>query len=231
MELAKPRVDVGLNTNNLEALLAFWQNEAGAKFDFVLPLAPGMKQHRHDINGSVLKINHYRDPLADRAPSGYAEVLIARDGLMAAKTLHDPDGNAVTLVPRGTHGIDQIGIKLKVRNIAAHRRFYTDALGLPEIDAKPFTAFKAAETVILLEEAADAPAEAAFDGKGWRYITFQIFKVDTEHAQVLASGTGSEGFPPRTLGETARISMVRDPDGNWIELSQRASITGSLTPG
>jgi lactoylglutathione lyase len=26
----------------------------------------------------------------------------------------------------------------------------------------------------------------------------------------------------------ARISMVRDPDGNWMELSQRASITGSL---
>jgi hypothetical protein len=24
--------------------------------------------------------------------------------------------------------------------------------------------------------------------------------------------------------------MVRDPDGNWIELSQRASLTGSLEP-
>jgi len=23
---------------------------------------------------------------------------------------------------------------------------------------------------------------------------------------------------------------VRDPDGNWIELSQRASLTGSLEP-
>ena len=31
-----------------------------------------------------------------------------------------------------------------------------------------------------------------------------------------------------TLGKTARISMVRDPDGAWIELSQRASIVGSL---
>jgi hypothetical protein len=28
----------------------------------------------------------------------------------------------------------------------------------------------------------------------------------------------------------ARISMVRDLDGNWIELSQRASLTGSLVP-
>ena len=64
-------------------------------------------------------------------------------------------------------------------------------------------------------------------GRGWRYITFQVFKVDEEHARVLAAG-GVEGMAPVTLGRTARISMVRDPDGNWIELSQRASIVGSL---
>src|SRR5436190_12745953 len=111
MDLAKPRVDVGLNTNNLEPMLAFWQNEVGARFDHVLPIAKGMKQHRHDINGSVLKINHYRDALPERTASGYAEVLIAREGLTQPRTLHDPDGNAVTLVPPGTLGIEQIGIK------------------------------------------------------------------------------------------------------------------------
>jgi hypothetical protein len=30
------------------------------------------------------------------------------------------------------------------------------------------------------------------------------------------------------LGDVAYISFVRDPDGNWIEISQRKSITGSL---
>ena len=35
MKLAKPRVDIGLNTNNLEAMLAFWQGEAGVKFDHI----------------------------------------------------------------------------------------------------------------------------------------------------------------------------------------------------
>ena len=64
-------------------------------------------------------------------------------------------------------------------------------------------------------------------GPGWRYITFQVFKVDAEHAAVVANG-GHEALAPVTLGTTARISMVRDPDGNWIELSQRASIVGSL---
>jgi predicted enzyme related to lactoylglutathione lyase len=56
-----------------------------------------------------------------------------------------------------------------------------------------------------------------------------VFGVDREHAYVLAHG-GREARAPVPLGTTARISMVRDPDGNWIELSQRASLTGSLEP-
>jgi lactoylglutathione lyase len=67
-------------------------------------------------------------------------------------------------------------------------------------------------------------------GRGWRYITFQVFEVDKEHAAALERGA-REAVAPITLGTTARISMIRDPDGNWIELSQRASIVGSLEPG
>ena len=48
-----------------------------------------------------------------------------------------------------------------------------------------------------------------------------------EHSGVLARG-GREGDPPRTIGTTTRYSFVRDPDGNWIEVSQRAQLTGSL---
>jgi lactoylglutathione lyase len=33
-----------------------------------------------------------------------------------------------------------------------------------------------------------------------------------------------------TLGATARISMARDPGGDWIALRQRVSLTGSLEP-
>jgi len=43
----------------------------------------------------------------------------------------------------------------------------------------------------------------------------------------LARG-GEEGAPPRLLGDTVRMSFVRDPDGNFIELSQRASLVGTL---
>jgi lactoylglutathione lyase len=141
--------------------------------------------------------------------------------------MRDPDGNAVSLVPRGMGGITQIGIRLKVRNVDAHARFYSDGLGLTKEPSEHAAAFRAGETLLLIDESRDAPSDATMEGKGWRYVTFQVFKVDQEHRQVIARG-GREAMAPTTLGATARISMVRDPDGNWIELSQRASITGSL---
>ena len=64
-------------------------------------------------------------------------------------------------------------------------------------------------------------------GIGFRYLTIQVFDVVGEHRALLARGA-SEGFAPRRLGDVAAISFVRDPDGNWIEISQRKSITGSL---
>ncbi|GIR63492.1 MAG: hypothetical protein CM15mP68_1580 [Pseudomonadota bacterium] len=36
-----------------------------------------------------------------------------------------------------------------------------------------------------------------------------------------------KALAPVRLGDVAYISFVRDPDGNWIEISQRKSITGS----
>lgn len=224
MRLAKPRIDIGLSTNAVEPLLAFWQKEAGARFDHVLPIRRGQDQHRHDVLGSVLKINCHEAPLPANPPSGYRELVIAREGLIGSRSLADPQGNRVSLVPPGHEGVTQIGVRIAVRDLAAHRRFYGEALGLPE--ERP-GAFRAGESLILLEESPDAPSDAQMQGPGWRYITFQVFKVDEEHAGVLAKG-GREALAPLTLGTTARISMVRDPDGNWIELSQRASIVGSL---
>ncbi len=224
MELAKNFLDIGLSTNNLQPILTFWQEEVGAKFDHILPIRPGQDQHRHDVAGSVLKINHHAAPLPDTAPCGYSELVIARTGIAATQAMADPDGNRVSLVPMGQDGINQIAVRMAVRNLDAHRRFYGEALGFPE---ESRGAFRAGESLILLEQSPSAPEDGQAQGAGWRYITFQIFKVDQEHAAVLQHG-GREALAPVTLGTTARISMVRDPDGNWIELSQRASIVGSL---
>jgi lactoylglutathione lyase len=229
LALAKPCVDFGLATNAAAPMLAFWQGEVGLKLDHELPIRRGLIQHRHDIDGTVLKINVFEASLPATPPSGYLELLIARPGLSAPQPLTDPDGNRVSLWPAGRDGVDQIAVRLGVRDLAAHRHFYADVLGLPEAmpPAEAELAFAVGRSKVFLSHDPNAPADATMEGPGWRYITLQVFKVDEVHARVVAAG-GREGRAPVTLGDTARISMVRDPDANWIEFSQRRSLVGSL---
>jgi hypothetical protein len=112
MDLAKPRLDIGLATNDLAPTLAFWQGEAGIPFDHLLPIRKGQDQHRHDVLGSVLKINHHADPLPDTPPSGYLELIVARAGLTAPVAMTDPGGARVSLVPPGHEGVTQIGVRI-----------------------------------------------------------------------------------------------------------------------
>lgn len=227
MKLAKPCFDIGLATNNLEPMLAFWQTEAGVPFDHVLKIRRGVSQHRHELMGSVLKINHHVEPLPETPPSGYAELLIAREGLAQPRKLLDPDGNRVTLVPPGAYGVSQIGVRLIVRDLSAAQRFYAEALGMETVAGG--AGFAIGKSVVLVEHDPHAPQDAPFEGRGWRYITLQVFGADSDHAHVLAHG-GREALAPATYGNVARFSMVKDPGGNWIELSQRASLVGSLEP-
>ena len=60
LNLAKPALDIGLYTNQLDQTLAFWQSDAGVTFDHLLKVGSGLHQHRHQIGNSVLKINHPR---------------------------------------------------------------------------------------------------------------------------------------------------------------------------
>jgi lactoylglutathione lyase len=228
MELAKQQVDIGLFTNGLDRMLPFWQNEVGLRFDHVLPLRRGQTQYRHDAAGSVVKINHHIEPIPSAPPSGYRELIVAQTSRSARLTMADPDGNAVSVAPPGYYGVWPIGIRMSVRDLEAHRHFYADIVGLQEQAYPLGAAFSAGDTVIFLEQEPGVVVDAGVHGLGWRYITFQVFKVDEVHARMIAAGA-REASAPKTLGTTARISMVLDPDGNWIELSQRASIVGTLT--
>jgi len=227
MDFAKPCFDIGLSTNNLEDMLTFWQQQVGTPFDHMLPLGGGRRQHRHDAHGSVIKINHHRDPIKPNPPTGYLEVLIASDSVTGRTPLTDPDGNLVTLVPKGEGGITQMALRMGVRDVAKHSAFYRDAFALEEVTYAGGAGFQVGNGLLLIEHDANAPTDADMDGPGYRYITLQVFNADEAHQMALANG-GVEAMAPTTLGETARISMVKDPDGNWIELSQRASLVGSL---
>lgn len=224
MRLAKDCIDVGLQTNNLEPMLSFWGSGVGLAYEELLKVGGGTHQHRHNLAGSVFKLNHVRDPLPADDPTGYRELLIARDEVAAPRTLTDPDGNRVTLVPPGHDDVTHIGMVMGVRSIEVSSRFYEQVLGLEPLGADRF---RWGTTLLKLMEAPDRDPVRSMRGLGYRYLTVQVRDVDAEHAGILERG-GTEGRAPMTLGTTARISFVTDPDGNWIEVSQRASLTGSL---
>jgi lactoylglutathione lyase len=212
-------MDVGLYTNALEPMLAFWRGEAGARFEGLNPMAPGRMQHRHDLNRSVLKINHYEEPLAEAAPSGYAEVLVARPGIGEPRRLTDPDGNPVTLVPPGRFGVEAVGVRVRANDPDAHGRFYVDALGMTPIDGGR-GGYRLGESVVLVEEARERVVEAPMSARGYRYLTLAVVDCREAHAFALAGGA-REGAPVRGFRDGIFFSLLRDPDGNWIELAQR----------
>lgn len=227
MQLAKNVIDLGLSTNNLEPMLRFWQQDAGLRFDHVLPVRRGQKQYRHDAAGSVIKLNHHSEPLLPAARSGYRELTIAREGVETPRSMADPDGNRVRLVPPGYDGITQLAVTMAVRSLSEHRRFYGGILGFAEQHWPAGLAFRLGESLLLLEEDRAATVDPVRQAPGWRYITLQIADIDTVHDDLKSKGV-REGLAPVTLGDVARISMILDPDGNWIELSRRASVVGSL---
>src|SRR5580692_4442792 len=104
MKLAKQHLDVGLFSTRRDEQLAFWQQTVGLPYDHMGKVGGGVQQHRHHMNGSILKMNHARDPLPALAASGIVGLEIARAGLTAAQDLADPDGNKVRLVPKGASG-------------------------------------------------------------------------------------------------------------------------------
>jgi len=228
MQLAKNVIDVGLSTNNLEPMLSFWQRDVAVRFDHVLPVRRGQKQYRHDAQGSVIKLNHHLEPLPEAAPSGYRELIIARDDLQKPRRMVDPDGNRVQLVPPQYDGVTQIAVTMGVRSLSEHRKFYGDILGFAEQSWSRGPAFRLGDSLLLLWEDRAATVDPARQAGGWRYITLQVVDIDAVHDELRSRGV-REGLAPVTLGDVARISMILDPDGNWIELSRRASIVGSLS--
>jgi predicted enzyme related to lactoylglutathione lyase len=223
MKLAKPHLDIGLFSNKRDEQLAFWQQTVGLAYDHVGKLGGGMQQHRHHMNGSILKMNHARDPLPALAPSGIVGLEIAREGLSQPRPLNDPDGNKVTLVPKGHDGVDGIAIRLKVNDPARHDRFWTHAMQYERVGEGRY---RCGDSLIVVAEQGKVDHRGEqWRGPGFRYTTVQVWDCIAEYEGILARG-GTSGGAPRVLGETVRYAFVCDPDGNHIEISQRASLTG-----
>jgi len=224
MKLAKTQIDVGLYTHATEAMLEFWQTEVGLPFEGMQPLGQGVRQHRHGMNGSVLKLNSVRDPLPPAKPSGYRELWIASTDVSEPVKLWDADDNAIVLVLPGYSNVTGIALRLVVSSAARFHTFYGTVM---QLQPAAKNTYRCGDSLLMFEEQPRAARDNPLRAKGFRYFTIQVVDVDLEHAKLVERGA-VEGLAPVTLGETARISFIRDPDGNWIELSQRASLTGPL---
>jgi catechol 2,3-dioxygenase-like lactoylglutathione lyase family enzyme len=223
MNLAKQHLDIGLFSNQREPQLAFWQQTIGLPYDHMGKVGGGVQQHRHHMNGSILKMNHARDPLPSISPSGIIGLQIAREGLAAPQALADPDGNKVTLVPKGHDGVDGIAILLRVNDPAAHDRFWTEAMQYERVGEGRY---RCGDSLIVIADQGKVEHRGKqWRGPGYRYTTVQVWDCVTEYEGILARG-GTPGGDVRVLGETVRYAFVCDPDGNHIEISQRASLTG-----
>jgi catechol 2,3-dioxygenase-like lactoylglutathione lyase family enzyme len=231
-------VDVGISTNRLDEMRAFYAERIRLPFEELLPAGGGVRQYRYGLLGSVLKINHSRDPLPARIAGGYRRLSIADPRTSMPLPMLDPDGNDLELVPTGNRGVNQIEIHIGVTDEDAFEHFYADAIQAERLGAGRF---KLGETIISFRHDPAAmratkspsatPAEVigAMRAVGMRYITVQVRDCDAEHRRFVSMGVW-EGAAPVTLGAVARISFIRDPDGNFIEISQRASLTGPI-PG
>lgn len=225
MNLAKASLDVGLFTNNVEAMLHFYQDDIGLLFEELLPTGGGSRQHRHGLNGSVLKINESRDPLPPAAASGYQRLTIATDRVAAPVDMSDPDGNAIRLVSDRSRQ-PWIEVEVTLADLAAGRQHYGVVLGFEQLGDDMYQC--GTTRVHLVHQPGQAPT-GELRAVGFRYLTVQVWDADLEYQRAVNLGaTGA--MPPRTSGAVARFGFVRDTGGNWLEISQRASLTGPL-PG
>ena len=223
VELAKQHVDVGFYTNRWEQAEVFWRDQIGLPYEELLKVGGGVHQHRFGLRGSVCKVN---TALADlpTAPTAFVRLTIAGDDRDTAAVLREPDGTEVVLARPGGSGLIDIAVHWATTDVDRLGGLLADGFGA---EHEGGTDWRLGTTLLrLLHQPNFAPVGGMF-AAGLRYLTVQVRDVRAAHEHLLSAGW-TEGRAPVKLGETAFISFVRDPGGSWIEVSQRASLTGPL---
>ncbi|MEZ5343806.1 MAG: hypothetical protein R2706_20930 [Acidimicrobiales bacterium] len=218
---AKAALDLGFYSNDLDASQTFWGTTVGLAYEEMLKVGGGIHQHRYTLHGAVLKSNVSRDPL-DAGTSGFVRLRLAADVETPTAVVH-PDAVDIQLVPFGYHGITATEITIAARSVDR-----TASLLIEAFDTKPEGGrLRIGETLIAFDHQPHRPLAGPYRASGFTYLTAQVFDVAKQHARFLRKGF-TEGLAPVRLGDTAAISFVLLPDGDWLELSQRASLVGNL---
>ncbi len=125
---------------------------------------------------------------------------------------------------------DAIDIGIVVRDGPAALKFYRDTLGFRDIGDMPrgpeanstMHRLVCGKTLVKLIELDTPPAASNPSGEtraatGYRYCTISVSNMDAVFADCEAGG-----YPvvssPHPIGNGARVAMIQDPDGNFVEL-------------
>ena len=124
---------------------------------------------------------------------------------------------------------DSIDIGIVVKDAEAALGFYRDTLGfedtgsmaMPGGGGTMYRLLCGTTLVKLVAPEAELPAAAPPGGiqgaYGYRYWTISISNLDEVTDRCAAAGR-KVVIKPREIRPGVRISMVEDPDGNWVEL-------------
>jgi lactoylglutathione lyase len=216
VELAKQCLDVGLYTDQYDALRAFYCDQLGLPYEELLKAGRGIHQHRVGLKGSVLKLNASLEPLPE-AHTNFIRLDVAAD---LYEVLRDPDGTNVWL----RMDVDTIAVHWQSSDPDRLAQLLRDGFDATPVEGTT-NRWRIGTTTLVLHT--NGKPFGPMRSRGFRYLTVQVRDVRKEHAHLLSVGW-TEGTAPIKLGDTAFISFVLDPDGAPIEISQRASLTGPL---
>ncbi len=128
---------------------------------------------------------------------------------------------------------DSIDIGIVVKDAEAALGFYRDTLGfedtgsmaMPGGGGTMYRLLCGTTLVKLVAPEAELPAAAPPGGiqgaYGYRYWTISISNLDEVTDRCAAAGR-KVVITPREIRPGVRISMVEDPDGNWVEFLEVA---------
>ncbi|MDE2977193.1 MAG: VOC family protein [Acidobacteriota bacterium] len=124
---------------------------------------------------------------------------------------------------------DSIDLGIVVRDAEASLQFYRDTLGLEDQGEMPMPGgtmhrLLCGTSLIKLVSLSRAPAASAPPGgiagaTGYRYWTISVSNLDEVTARAEEAGR-KVVISPREIRPGIKISMIEDPDGNWVELLQ-----------
>ena len=221
MSLAKSVIDIGYFTEDLAKSLDFWRTEVGLDYEPPIEFNDGLTQYRHKLGDSIIKINTSKN-LLNNNPGQYAKLLIAREGQTTPETVFDPEGNEIMFVPPGYNSVTGVGICIKTSRVELYKKFYQDDLECATICDNTF---QLGNSIIFLDRDPNASRAGHWVDKGLRYFTIHVRQIDNTYAALMDAGV-EPGEAPYSIGKIARISFIKDPDGRWVEVAQRASLAG-----